>query len=69
MEAIVQQMETARWTIPSILEPTHMDQAATVLATYFNDDGFPDFSGSRFERYAGGGDRLEIANTVPPVIF
>jgi Family of unknown function (DUF6308) len=59
-------METACWTVPSILEPAHIETAAKVLATYFHDDGFPDFSGSRFERYAGGGDRPEIANTITP---
>ncbi|MGW5525249.1 DUF6308 family protein [Gordonia sp. NPDC003950] len=48
--------------LPPILDDDHFDAAVDALKDYFQDDGALAYSGSRFERFAGGGDRPEVAN-------
>lgn len=49
--------------LPPILDPAHADIAIDALRRYFAiNAGTPEFSGSRFERFAGGGDRPEAAD-------
>lgn len=45
--------------LPPILDPDQVELAVDVLTAYFHADPLPAFSGSRFERFAGGGDRSE----------
>lgn len=49
--------------LPPILDPEHSDIAIDALRRYFAVvEGIPAFSGSRFERFAGGGDRPGVAD-------
>lgn len=49
--------------LPPILDPEHTDIAIDALRRYFAvAEGIPAFSGSRFERFAGGGDRPGVAD-------
>lgn len=50
--------------MPEVLDGEHRNQAADLLRRYFNlgADGHPDFTGAMFERFAGGGDRPEVAD-------
>lgn len=52
------------WTVPEVLDAEHVEDAVSVLQRYFavGEDGFPMFTGSMFERFDGGGDRIEIAD-------
>lgn len=53
------------WRLPDILSEEREGDAAGLLRAYFDaPDGMPRFTGSRFERFAGGGDREDIANVV-----
>ncbi|GAC58498.1 hypothetical protein GOHSU_41_00360 [Gordonia hirsuta DSM 44140 = NBRC 16056] len=45
--------------LPPILDPGQGELAVEVLTAYFYADPLPVYSGSRFERFAGGGDRPE----------
>lgn len=49
-------------TLPPILDIKHADDAVATLRAYFLSDSPPPFSGSHFERFAGGGDRPETAD-------
>ncbi|MFZ2240799.1 MAG: DUF6308 family protein [Gordonia amarae] len=55
-------MATDGMRLPDILGDDHTDLAVATLRKYFHADPKPAFSGSRFERFAGGGDRAETAN-------
>lgn len=48
--------------LPPILDSAHTDVAVDALRAYFRADPLPVYSGSRFERFAGGGDRPGTAN-------
>ncbi|MBT0566077.1 DUF6308 family protein [Williamsia sp. CHRR-6] len=53
------------WVLPTILSQPREAEAAQLLRQYFAAPaGQPAFSGSRFERFAGGGDREQVANVV-----
>lgn len=51
-------MTIAAWTMPEVLQKQHGDQAVDLLRRYFDlgADGQPNFTGSMFERFDGGGD-------------
>lgn len=48
--------------MPPIFAPENSQAAVGTLRAYFRADPAPKFSGSWFERFAGGGDRTETAN-------
>jgi hypothetical protein len=55
------------WNLPPILDLDRRRDAADLLADYFHVNvvtGIPDFTGSRFERFAGGGDRPAVADVI-----
>ncbi|MFM9378802.1 DUF6308 family protein [Gordonia sp. VNK21] len=45
--------------LPLILDSEQGELAVDVLTDYFHADPLPAYSGSHFERFAGGGDRFE----------
>ncbi len=53
------------WSLPAVLKPEKSEDAVVQLQRYFasTPEGLPAFSGSRFERFAGGGDTADVANT------
>jgi hypothetical protein len=57
-------MVIAAWTMPEVLHGQHGDQAVALLRRYFaiGDDGQPNFTGSMFERFDGGGDAPHVVD-------
>lgn len=57
-------MTIAVWTTPEVLNPRHSDQAAGLLRRYFETgaEGQPNYTGSMFERFDGGGDASEVVD-------
>lgn len=55
-------MNVPGFRVPPILQVEQADTAETALRNYFAGGRSPDYSGSRFERFAGGGDRAPVAN-------
>ncbi len=57
-------MTSAVWTMPNVLHEQHGEQTVTLLRRYFRigDGGQPDFTGSMFERFDGGGDAPEVVD-------
>ncbi|MBD5785055.1 hypothetical protein IF650_02570 [Cellulosimicrobium terreum] len=54
---------TSTLTVPDIVKPEHTAAAVSHLRRYFAPvDGTTGWTGSRFERLGGGGDRPEVAN-------
>ncbi|QAY64575.1 hypothetical protein ET495_16755 [Xylanimonas allomyrinae] len=49
--------------LKELLEPAGRDQALRMVAGYFAEGAQP-FSGRRFERFAGGGDREAVADVI-----
>ncbi|SIS21992.1 DUF6308 family protein [Williamsia sterculiae] len=58
----------ASWTLPEPLLPGHEPAAVDLLQRYFGtvSNGDPAYTGSRFERFARGGDLPEIKNQIVP---
>jgi hypothetical protein len=50
--------------MPEVLGEQHGDQAAALLRRYFRigDEGQPNFTGSMFERFDGGGDAAHVVD-------
>ncbi|WP_370623713.1 DUF6308 family protein [Williamsia muralis] len=57
-------MTIAAWTMPEVLHKQHSDQAAALLRRYFDigTEGQPNFTGSMFERFDGGGDAPHVVD-------
>ncbi|PHV66619.1 hypothetical protein CSW57_09955 [Williamsia muralis] len=57
-------MTIAAWAIPEVLHGQHSDQAAALLRRYFDigTEGQPNFTGSMFERFDGGGDAPHVVD-------
>lgn len=50
--------------LPTILDDRSSEQAVAALQSYFAIGVVPAYSGSRFERFAGRGDRPEVADRI-----
>ncbi len=61
--------QIAQWVLPDELTAPYPAQAVELLSRYFYttlDDGSPAYTGAMFERFAGGGDATEVADTFTP---